>query len=42
MLATPYSVNYDMMVLAPAIAFFAVDGLDRGFAPWEKTILAGV
>ena len=36
-LATPYSLDYDMMVLAPAIAFFAVDGLRRGFGPWEKT-----
>ena len=26
-LATPYSLDYDMMVLAPAIAFFAADGL---------------
>ena len=41
-LATPYSLDYDMMVLAPAIAFFAVDGFARGFSPWEKTILAGV
>jgi alpha-1,2-mannosyltransferase len=41
-LATPYSLDYDMMVLAPAIAFFAVDGFARGFAPWEKTILAAL
>lgn len=41
-LATPYSLDYDMMVLAPAIAFFAVDGIARGFAPWEKTILSAL
>jgi alpha-1,2-mannosyltransferase len=41
-LATPYSLDYDMMVLAPAIAFFAVDGLGRGFRPWEKTALAAL
>jgi alpha-1,2-mannosyltransferase len=41
-LATPYSLDYDMMVLAPAIAFFAVDGLKRGFLPWEKTALAAL
>ncbi len=41
-LATPYSLDYDMMVLAPAIAFFAVDGLRRGFGPWEKTGLAAL
>jgi alpha-1,2-mannosyltransferase len=39
-LATPYSLDYDLMVLAPAIAFLAVDGLERGFGPWEKTALA--
>lgn len=41
-LATPYSFDYDMMVLAPAIAFLAVDGFMRGFAAWEKTMLAGL
>ncbi len=39
-LATPYTLDYDMMVLAPAIAFFAADGIGRGFKPWEKTALA--
>jgi alpha-1,2-mannosyltransferase len=37
MLATPYSLDYDMLVLAPAIAFFAADGLARGFGSYEKT-----
>jgi Glycosyltransferase family 87 len=41
-LATPYSFDYDMMVLAPAIAFLAVDGIIRGFGPWEKTLLAAL
>jgi len=41
-LATPYTFDYDMMVLAPAIAFVAVDGLARGFGPWEKTALAAL
>jgi alpha-1,2-mannosyltransferase len=40
-LATPYTFDYDMMVLAPALAFFAADGLARGFGAWEKTALAG-
>jgi hypothetical protein len=39
-LATPYSLDYDLMVLAPAIAFLTVDGLGRGFVPYEKTALA--
>jgi alpha-1,2-mannosyltransferase len=41
-LATPFTFDYDMMVLAPAIAFFAADGLTRGFGPWEKTALAAL
>ena len=41
-LATPYTLDYDMMVLAPAIAFFVADGLGRGFRPWEKTALAAL
>jgi alpha-1,2-mannosyltransferase len=41
-LATPYTFDYDMMLLAPAIAFFAADGLARGFGPWEKTALAAL
>lgn len=39
-LATPYAFNYDMVVLGPAIAFLAVEGLKRGFAPYEKSLLA--
>ncbi len=41
-LATPFTFDYDMMVLGPAIAFFAADGLTRGFGPWEKTALAAL
>jgi hypothetical protein len=41
-LATPYTFDYDMMVLAPAIAFFALDGCSRGFNTWEKTALAAL
>jgi hypothetical protein len=39
-LATPYSFDYDMMMLAPAIGFVAMDGFARNFGPWEKTMLA--
>jgi len=39
-LATPYSLDYDLMLLAPAIGLLAVDGMQRGFAPFEKTLLA--
>jgi hypothetical protein len=42
LLGTPYSLDYDLMVLAPALAFWACDGLSRGFRPWEKTMLAAL
>ena len=42
LLATPYSLDYDLMVLAPAIAFWASDGLSRGFRGFEKTMLAAL
>jgi hypothetical protein len=35
-----HSHDYDLMVLAPALAFLAMDGLERGFGPYEKTLLA--
>jgi alpha-1,2-mannosyltransferase len=41
-LSTPYALDYDMMTLAPAIAFLALDGLQRGFSPWQKTALAAL
>lgn len=39
-LATPYALDYDLMVLSPALAFLARDGLERGFLPYEKSLLA--
>jgi len=41
-LATPYSLDYDLTVLAPAIAYLAAFGLRAGFAPYEKTALAAL
>ena len=41
-LSTPYALDYDMMALAPAIAFLAVAGLQRGFSAWQKTALAAL
>lgn len=40
LLATPFSLDYDLMLLAPAIAFLAAEGRANGFAPWEKSMLA--
>ena len=39
MLASPYAFDYDTVLLAPAIAFLVVDGMTRGFAPYEKSLL---
>jgi len=39
-LVTPYALDYDLTALAPAIAFLVADGLERGFRPFEKSILA--
>ena len=41
-LATPYVLDYDLMLLAPAIAFLAADGAARGVGPYEKTLLASL
>ncbi len=40
LLATPYSLDYDLMLLAPAIGFLAADGFARGFGSYEKSLLA--
>lgn len=40
LLATPYSLDYDLVALAPAIALLVADGFARGFSPWQKSALA--
>lgn len=40
LLATPYVLDYDLVVLAVAIAFLARHGLNRGFHPYEISLLA--
>jgi alpha-1,2-mannosyltransferase len=40
LLATPYVLDYDLVVLAVAIAFFARHGLSRGFRDYEISLLA--
>lgn len=42
LLATPYVFDYDLVLLAPAIAALASLGLEHGFRPGEKTFLATV
>src|SRR5437764_15298143 len=40
LLATPYVLDYDLVVLAVAIAFFARHGLVSGFRAFEISLLA--
>ena len=42
LLATPYVLDYDLVVLAVAIAFFVRYGLDHGFRDYEISLLAFV
>lgn len=37
---TPYALDYDLVLLGPAIAFLVSYGLDKGFRDWEHTLLA--
>ncbi len=40
LLATPYCLDYDMTILGIAVAFAAAHGVEKGFAPYEKSLLA--
>ena len=42
LLATPYMMDYDLVVLALPIAWVAIEGRRSGFLPWEKSLLAFV
>ena len=42
LLATPFGLNYDLFILAPAIAFICARGMKLGFEPWQKTGIAVV
>ncbi len=39
LLVTPYSLDYDLTILGPALAFLAARGLRTGFLPYEKALL---
>jgi hypothetical protein len=41
-LMTPYSLDYDLMLLAPAIALLAVEGLANKFEAYERTVLTAL
>lgn len=40
LLATPYVMDYDMAMLGPALAAMAALGVERGFPPYGKSLLA--
>lgn len=40
LMATPFVLDYDLVLLALPIAWLALAGLERGFLDWEKTVLA--
>lgn len=40
LLAPPYVLDYDLVAFGMALALFAAEGMSRGFARWEKTLLA--
>ena len=42
LLVTPYVLDYDMVVLAPALAWFTAHGFAHGFRDYEKSALAFV
>lgn len=40
LLVTPFVFDYDLALLGLAIVLLARDGAERGFLPWDKTLLA--
>jgi hypothetical protein len=39
-LATPFVLDYDLIMIEIGVAFLVADRMQRGFADWEKTALA--
>jgi hypothetical protein len=40
LLANPFLLDYDLVILAAPLAFLVREGVSTGFRPWEKTTLA--
>jgi hypothetical protein len=38
--ATPFALDYDLVLLGPALAWFALYGMERGFLRWEMLALS--
>ena len=41
-MSTPYVLDYDLLVLLPALAWLYLDGREKGFQPWDLTLMAFV
>jgi hypothetical protein len=37
-LVTPFVLDYDLVLMAPALMAIVANGLRAGFAPWEKLL----
>jgi hypothetical protein len=42
LLVTPYSLDYDLMLLAPAIALLAAEGTAHGFRDFERLVIVAL
>jgi hypothetical protein len=42
LLVTPYSLDYDLMLLAPAIALLAADAATNGLRPWRGLLITAL
>jgi hypothetical protein len=40
LLSSPYVLDYDLVAFGLALALFVAHGIEHGFDPWEKTLLA--
>ena len=41
-ISTPYVLDYDLVLLLPALAWLYADGRRNGFKSWDGTLMAGV
>ncbi|MDQ3470854.1 MAG: DUF2029 domain-containing protein [Pseudomonadota bacterium] len=41
-ISTPYVLDYDQVILLPALGWLWLDGRKNGFLPWDKTLMAVV
>lgn len=42
LISTPYVLDYDQVILLPALGWLWLDGRKHGFLPWDKSLIAFV